>query len=132
MCHDLNEYTIEKRGDALFPLYTYLDQETYDICIKNLADGKIPGPDKIPNFILKNMPSKVHKLLLLLFTHCYKQKQIPESWKTSLTIFLYKKGYPHHLTNHRPIAFVNTIYKLVTSTLTNTLSAYGEKIPNPT
>ena len=56
MCHDLNEYTIEKRGDALFPLYTYLDQETYDICIKNLADGKIPGPDKIPNFILKNMP----------------------------------------------------------------------------
>ena len=111
MWHDLNGYTIDKRGDTLIPLHTYLNQETYDLCLKNLANGKIPGPDKIPNVILKNMPPRFHKMLLLFFKHCYKQKQILESWKTSLTILLYKKGNPHNLTNHRPIALVNIIYK---------------------
>ena len=92
-----------------------------------MANRKTPGPDKIPNVILKNMPPRFHKLLLLLFKHCYKQKKIPKSWKTSLTILLYKKGNPHNLTNYRPIALANTIYKLFTSTLTSILSAYGEK-----
>src|SRR6202022_244730 len=73
------------------------------------------------------MPPRFHTLLLLFFTYSYKQKQIPKSWKTSLTILLYKKRNPHHLTNHRPIALANTIYKLFTSTLTSILSTYGEK-----
>jgi hypothetical protein len=73
------------------------------------------------------MPPRFHKLLLLFFTHCYKQRQILESWKTSHTILLYKNRHPHHLSNHRPIALANKIYKLFTSTLTGILSAYGEK-----
>ena len=73
------------------------------------------------------MPPRFHKLLFLFFKHCYKQKQIPASWKTSLTVLLYKKGNPSLLTNHRPIALANTIYKLYTSTLTSILSAYGER-----
>ena len=73
------------------------------------------------------MPPRFHKLLFLFFQHCYKQRQIPASWKTSLTVLLYKKGDPSHLPNHRPIALANTIYKLFTSTLTSLLSAYGER-----
>ena len=73
------------------------------------------------------MPEDFHKMLVLFFSHCYKQQQIPSSWKTSLTILLYKKGDSAQLTNHRPIALANTIYKLFTSTLTFILSAYGEE-----
>jgi hypothetical protein len=124
--HDLDGYTIERRGDPHIPLHTYFDQETYDLCLKNLSNNKAPGPDKIPNSILKNMSPRFHKLLFLFFKHCYKQQQIPASWKTSLTILLYKKGNPSQLANHRPIALANTIYKLYTSTLTSILSAYGE------
>jgi hypothetical protein len=59
--------------------------------------------------------------------HChYKKRQIPASWKTSITILLYKKGNPISLPNHRPIALANTIYKFFTSILTTILSAYGE------
>ena len=125
--HDLNGYTIDKRGEPQTPLHTYFDQTTYDLCLKNLSNNKAPGPDKIPNSILKNMPPRFHKLLFLFFKHCYKQRQIPASWKTSLTVLLYKKGNPSHLTNHRPIALANTIYKFYTSTLTSILSAYGER-----
>ena len=125
--HDLEGFTIDQRGEPQIPLYTYFDQETYDFCLKNLGNNKAPGPDKIPNSILKNMPPRFHKLLFSFFKHCYKQKQIPASWKTSLTILLYKKGDPSQLSNHRPIALANTIYKLYTSTLTSILSAYGER-----
>ena len=38
-----------------------------------------------------------------------------------------QKKDPSLLTNHRPIALANIIYKLFTSTLTLILSAYGEK-----
>ena len=40
---------------------------------------------------------------------------------------LIQKGDPSQLTNHRPIALANTIYKFFTSTLTCILSTYGEK-----
>ena len=41
--------------------------------------------------------------------------------------FIIQKGDPTQLTNHRPIALANTMYKLYTSTLTSIFSAYGEK-----
>ena len=125
--HDLEGFTIDQRGELQTPLYTYSDQETYDSCLKNLGNNKAPCPNKIPNSILKNMPPRFHKLFFLFFKHCYKQKQIPASWKTSLAMLLYKKGDPSQLTNHRPIAQANTIYKLYTSTLTSIFSAYDEK-----
>jgi hypothetical protein len=125
--HDTIGYMIDKRGDPLIPLHSYFDQETYNLCFKNFTMGKVPGLDKISNSILKNLPTKFHTLLFLFFTHCYKTRQIPSSWKTSLTILLYKKRNPTELSNYRPIAHANTIYKFFTSTLTTILAAYREK-----
>jgi exonuclease III len=73
--HDLDGFIIDTRGDPQIPLHKYFDQETYDLCLKYLSNNKTPGPDKIPNSILKNMPDNFHKMLLLFFTHCYKQKK---------------------------------------------------------
>jgi hypothetical protein len=44
-----------------------------------------------------------------------------------MTILLYKKGNPSSITNYRPIALANTIYKLFTSTFTSLFFAYGEQ-----
>jgi hypothetical protein len=54
--HNLDGFIIDKRGTPQNPLHTLFDRETYDICLKYLANNKTPGPDKIPNVILKNMP----------------------------------------------------------------------------
>ena len=120
-------FIINKCENPQTPLYTYFDQETYNLCLKNLVNNKTPRPNKIPNSILKNMPSSFHHILFLFFIHCYKLKQIPTSWKISLIILLYKKGNPSLLTNHRPIALANYIYKFFTSMFTSILSAYVEK-----
>ena len=58
--HDLDGFVIDKRGNPQTPLHEYLNHETYDICLKHLANNKTPGPDKIPNVILKNMPESFH------------------------------------------------------------------------
>jgi hypothetical protein len=62
--HDIIEYSIEKRGDPLTPLYTYFDRETYNLCLKNTTNGKAPGLDRTPNSILKNMPPQFRGKLL--------------------------------------------------------------------
>jgi hypothetical protein len=78
MCHppiplaDLDGFVIDKRGAPNTPLYTYFNRNLYDLCTRNLTNGKTPGPDSIPNTILKNMLSTFHDLLFLLFLHCYK------------------------------------------------------------
>jgi hypothetical protein len=125
--HDLNGFTLEKRGDTNASIANMFDRNTHDLCLKYLGNNKAPGPDNIPNSILKNMPTQFHNLLYLLFHQCYKQQQIPTSWKTSLTILLYKKSDPSILTNHRPIALINTIYKFFTSTITAQLASNSEK-----
>jgi hypothetical protein len=127
--HDLNGFILEKRGDIHASISNTFDRITYDLCLKYLSNSKAPGLDNIPNSISKNMPNQFHNLLFLLFQECYKQ-QIPNSWKTSLTILLYKKSDPSILTNHRPIALANTIYKLFTSTITTQFTNYGEKTSN--
>ena len=112
--HDLEGFTIDQRGEPQIPLHTYFDQETYDFCLKYLGNNKARGPDKFPNSIFKNMPPRFHKLLFLFFPQCYKQKQIPASWKTSLTVLLYKKSDQAQLTNHRPIALdIQILYKYI-------------------
>ena len=125
--HDISGFTLKQRGDPHIPISSYFDRNTYDICLKQLSKNKTPDPDKIPNSILQSLPHQFHTMLFLFFLHCYKHNTMPTSWKMNHTILLYKKGNPTLLSNHRPIALANTIYKLFTSTLTTLLSSYGEK-----
>ena len=125
--HSLQGIILEKRGNPNTHISKQFTREVYDCCIKRLTKGKAPGPDNIPNDIIKALPTPWQDLLYLFFQQCYKQKKIPQYWKHSKTILLHKKDDPTHITNYRPIALANTIYKLYTSTLTTLLTSYGEK-----
>ena len=72
-------YVLERRGFENASLANTFDKNTYDLCLKYLGNNKAPGPNNIPNSILKNMPTQFHNLLYLLFHQCYKQHQIPAS-----------------------------------------------------
>ena len=72
--HDINEFILQKRGNTTTTLSSLFSRETYDLCVKHLSKNKTPGPDQIPNSILKNMPTRFHNMLFLLFTYCYKQR----------------------------------------------------------
>jgi len=125
--HTHDGIILDKRGHHTTFISTQFTRAIYDNCIKRLTKGKAPGPDNIPNDILKALPPQCQDLIFLFFQHCYKHREIPTQWKHSKTILLHKKDDPIHLANYRPIALANTIYKLYTSTLTALLTRYGEK-----
>jgi hypothetical protein len=77
--HDLDGLILEKRGNPLDTIANTFDKNTYNICLRYLGNNKAPGPNNIPNSILKNMPKQFNKVLYLFFHQCYKQQQIPNN-----------------------------------------------------
>ena len=125
--HTQDGLILDKRGPQGAQISTQFTRAIYDKCVKRLTKGKAPGPDNIPNDIIKTLPSQCHDLIYLFFHQCYQHKEIPTQWKHSKTILLHKKEDPTQLANYRPIALANTIYKLYTSTITTLLTSYGEQ-----
>lgn len=75
---------------------------------------KAPGPDTIPNIVLKHLPLSALELLVIIFRSCLILGYFPSNWKTAKTIVLPKKG--KDLSNpksYRPIGLLNTLSKLL-------------------
>jgi hypothetical protein len=53
-----------------------------------------------------------------------KYEDIPDTWKTSTTVLIYKKGDTNDITNWRPIAIMRTIYKLFAGVLAKRITTW--------
>ena len=67
-------------------------------------NGKSPGPDSIPNELLKHLPKGVHQAIHKMSILMWITGSTPKAWKESRTILLYKKGNEYELSKWRPIA----------------------------
>ena len=103
-----------------------LRQYTFNSVIRKLKHNKTPGPDGIPNELLKLMPPSFMTSLRRLFIIFWLTGTTPSAWKHSLTILLHKKDDPTLLSSKRPIGLINSITKLWTRFITEVLSAYAE------
>ena len=121
-----DSYDLQKRGDGL-PLCELLTIEVYQLCLRGLKNGKAPGPDRVPNELLKHFPAAMHRLLWKFFRLCWQQGQTPHAWKESITLLFYKKGDPCDPSNYRPIALLDTVYKLWTKIIAHLISTYCER-----
>ena len=99
-------------------------EHIYQDCLGRLPGRKAPGPDGVPNEVLKNLPPEFHEAVHGLFQLMWKYECTPPQWKDDNTILLYKKGDPSVIQNHRPIGLKRTIYKLWTATVTRVLTEY--------
>ena len=73
----------------------------------------------MPNEILQALPAKLKAAVRQLFVTMWLTGYMPDSSKTSRTVLLYKKGNPTILSNRRPIALANNLYKTWTSMVTH-------------
>ena len=104
------------------------DPTLFRDCISSLSNGKAPGPDSIQNEVLKSLPHKLQNCIHLLFIVMWATGVTPNEWKNSYTTLLWKGKLPEtHIKGYRPIALLNTIYKLLTKLLTAALSNYAEQ-----
>ena len=58
--------------------------------IKQLKPGKASGPDMIPNELIINGGPNIHNTLLNVFNEILKTEKIPNKWKESEIISIYK------------------------------------------
>ncbi len=72
------------------PLNEILARAHYTMACQRTPTGKAPGPDTIPNEVIKFLPEKTHDVIYSLFTIMAKNSYIPQKWCTSATKLIYK------------------------------------------
>ena len=101
--------------------------------ISRQANNKAPGPDMIAGDFLKQIFGLLYLHIFTLFQVCFDSKAIPNAWRVSNLIPLYKgKGSKKDPDCYRDIALLNCIYKCYTSILHHRLATWCEqhgKIP---
>ena len=87
--------------------------------ISHLQDGKAAGCDDIPPEVWRALASNDESLsaLLDLCNTCWLSKAVPETWRHSTVITLFKKGDTSLPSNYRPISLLTIGYKVIAALL---------------
>jgi hypothetical protein len=71
----------------------------FDMATEKLKRHKSPGIDQIPAELIKaggrSIRSEIHKLI----NSIWNKEELPEQWKESITVPIYKKGDKTHWSN---------------------------------
>ena len=112
---------------ALSTLLPYVFRtHTFQHVIAKLRNNKSPGPDGIPNELIRIMPASFKQALRHLFIIMWITGQTPATWKESETILLHKRDNTADLANRRPIGIHSTLYKTWTRFVTTVITDFAE------
>jgi hypothetical protein len=98
------------------------------MAIEKLKSHKSPGIDQIPAKLIKAggriIRSEVHKLIISIWNN----EELPEEWKESVIVPIYKKGDKTDCSNYPGISLLSTKYKILSNILLSRLTPYAEEI----
>lgn len=86
-------------------------------------ENSAPGPDRISYRHLKTVDPDC-RILTQVLNICLMYGRIPDAWKKSRSILIFKKGDPTDIGNWRPISLCCSMYKLYTGCLASRLTAW--------
>lgn len=100
-----------------------IESTDVELALKQLKNRKSPGPDGIPNELLKYGGQCLAQQLtglakIILFHH-----RIPDEWRTSISILMFKKGDRKLPENYRGINLLSSTLKLITKIITNKINS---------
>jgi len=102
----------------------FIDENKIDMAIKKLKNRKAPGETGISNELVKYGGSKLQEEIKKLFIKIQKEQKIPDDWKKSLTVPIFKKGNKKDPHNYRGITLLESIMKLFTNILKDEITTY--------
>jgi len=98
------------------------------LVIEKLKSHKSPGTDQIPAELIKaggtTIFSQIHKLIISIWN----KKKLPEDWKESIILPVYKKDDKTDCSNYRGISLLPTTYKTLSNILLSRLIPYAGEI----
>jgi hypothetical protein len=84
-----------------------------EMAIEKLKRHKSPGIDQIPAELIKAwgriIQSEIHKLIII---SVWNKEELPEEWKESVIVPIYKRGDTTDCSNYRGISLLLTRYKI--------------------
>jgi hypothetical protein len=81
--------------------------------IKGLKAGKAPGPNGIPNMVLRHLPKRAITFLMKVFNAVLRKQYFPPVWKHARVLPILKPGKDPTLPpSYRPISLLDTVGKL--------------------
>lgn len=104
-----------------------IDPPTLDEVIKAiqcLKNNKAPGEDGISAETIKAGGETLAKAIHVLILEIWENEHIPDEWKESVVILIYKKGDKQECSNYRGISLINCTYKVLSKILLKRLETY--------
>ena len=104
-----------------------VEQITYQI--HKLKPYKAPRPDGTPNIVLMCCADLLSDRLYFIYKAMTEQNLHYTLWKIFTTVVLHKPGKPKYdiLKAYRPIALLNTLWKVLAAIIADLLTYYSEK-----
>ena len=100
--------------------------------LKSLSCGKTPGPDGLTLEFFICFWNLLGSLLLRVYNECFRDGDLPDSMKASVTRLIYKKkGDIKDLKNWRPISLLNVDYKICSKAIALRLSKVLHSLVDP-
>ena len=95
-----------------------------------MRKGRTPGPDGMRPDPVLLVGHYGESRILDIMNECWLSRKVPQEWKDAQVISFYKgKGDDSSAANYRPIALLNTLYKLYASMIQARLSnAYDDRL----
>jgi hypothetical protein len=63
-----------------------------------------------------------------MYKFYWNKEELPEEWKESIIVPIYKKGNKADCSNYRGISLLSSTYKILSNILLSRLTAYAEEI----
>ena len=99
-----------------------------ELAIEKLKSHRSPGIDQISAELIKAggriIRSEIHKLVISIGN----KDELPEEWKESITVPIYKNSDKTDCSNYRGISLLSTTYKILSNIRLSRLTPHAEEI----
>ena len=99
-----------------------------EVAIEKLKSHKSPGIHQIPEELIKAGCKKYRYKTRKLIISIWNKEELPEEWKESIIVPIYKKGDKTDCSNYRGISLLPTMHKILSNILLSRLTPYAEEI----
>ncbi len=95
--------------------------------LEGLKVHKAAGPDEIGHCVLKELAPTIAPILTAIYMRSYETGEIPDDWKNTNIVPIYKKGRKGDPTNYRPISLTCISCKLMEHIVTSSIMHHAHE-----
>jgi len=100
----------------------------FKLATEKLKSHKSPGTDQILAEGIKAGGRTIHYEIHILIIYIWNKEEMPEEWKQSIIVPIYKNGDKTGCSNYRGISLLPITYKILSNILLSRLTPYAEEI----